>query len=302
MQRFTVACAQFAITPMDIAANIAKSVAWTRRAVDESGAQLIVLPETITTGFVPRMRPAELWDVVDLLPGKQTEPLQEIAQELGIYLVFGAYERGNERGVVYNSAALVGPNGDVLGVYHKTHLFPTERTVPPCPQTWGDGEGSGWSTPGVDPVVIETPLANIGLTICYDGDFPELYRSEAIMGAEVIARPSALLRSFEIWELTNRARAYDNHVYLVACNAVGPDAGGNYYFGHSMIVDPIAHKLAQARGTEEVICAELDPDPIKRITYGAASPMIFDHLQDRNVAAYRNILTSARSRFEPAQR
>jgi predicted amidohydrolase len=150
--------------------------------------------------------------------------------------------------------------------------------------------------------VVETPLANIGITICYDGDFPELFRAEAIMGAEVIVRPSALLRSFEIWELTNRARAYDNHVYIVACNAIGPDAGGNYYFGHSMIVDPISHKLAQGRGTEEIIYAELDPDPIKRITYGANSPMIFDHLQDRNLTAYRNILTLAKSRFEPARR
>ncbi|PKO20619.1 MAG: carbon-nitrogen hydrolase family protein, partial [Chloroflexi bacterium HGW-Chloroflexi-1] len=242
MQRFTAACAQFAITPMDVAANVAKSVAWTRRAADESGAALIVLPETITTGFVPCLGPAELWDVVDTLPGRQTEPLQKIAQELGVYLAFGAYERGSERGIVYNSAALIGPSGDLLGVYRKTHLFPTERNLTPQPPSLrgkgessppfageGSGERSGWSTPGADPVVIETPLANIGLTICYDGDFPELYRAEAIMGAEVIARPSALLRSFEIWELTNRARAYDNHVYIVAANAVGPDAGGNYY-------------------------------------------------------------------------
>ena len=150
--------------------------------------------------------------------------------------------------------------------------------------------------------MIETPLANIGLTICYDGDFPELYRAEAIMGAEVIIRPSALLRSFEIWELTNRARAYDNHVYIIGCNCLGPDAGGNYYSGHSMIVSPIAQKLAQARGTEEVCFAELDPDPIKRISYGVASPMIFDHLRDRNLAAYQNILTPAQSRFEPAKR
>ncbi|WP_343408541.1 hypothetical protein [Candidatus Amarolinea dominans] len=78
---------------------------------------------------------------------------------------------------------------------------------------------------------------------------------------------------------------------MVSCNAVGPDAGGNYYFGHSMIVSPIAHKLAQARGTEEVAFAELDPDPIKFITYGTPSPMIFDHLRDRNLAAYQNILT-----------
>lgn len=307
MQRFTAACAQFAITPMDITANVAKSVAWTRRAVDESGAQLVVLPETITTGFVPGVGPGDLWDTVDTLPGRQTEPLQAVAQELGVHLVFGAYERGETRGIVFNSAALIGPSGDMLGVYRKTHLFPTERLMTlnsdRSPEHGrGEPKVSGWSTPGMDPVVIETPLANIGLTICYDGDFPELYRAEALMGAEVIIRISALLRSFEIWELTNRARAYDNHVYLIGCNYVGPDAGGNYYFGHSMIVDPIAHKLAQARGTEEVCFAELDPDPIKRITYGAASPMIFEHLRERNLTAYRNILTPAKGRFEPAKR
>jgi beta-ureidopropionase len=87
-------------------------------------------------------------------------------------------------------------------------------------------------------------LATIGLTICYDGDVPELYRAEAILGAEVIERPSALLRSFEIWKMTNWVGAYDNHVYLLGCNGIGADAGGNYYFGHSMIVDP--HR-AQAR-------------------------------------------------------
>ncbi len=291
MQRFTAACAQFASVPMDAVANVAKAVLWTQRAVEESGAQLVVLPETVTTTFVPNVGPHQLWDLVDTLPGGLTAPLQEIAQKLGIYLVFGAYERGAERGIVYNSAALAGPTGEILGIYRKTHPFPTERL----------GLG-GWTTAGVDPVVIETPLANIGLTICYDGDFPELYRAEAIMGAEVICRPSALTRSFEIWELTNRARAYDNHVYLIGCNAVGPDAGNNYYFGHSMIVDPIAHKLAQARGTEEVCFAELNPDPIKRITYGANTPMIFDHLADRNLATYRDILTPARSRFEPGKR
>jgi beta-ureidopropionase len=293
MQAFTVACAQFAITPLDTVANVAKAVAWTRRAADESGAQLVVLPETVTTGFAPgpTIGVGELWDMADTLPGRQSEPLQKVARDLGLYLVFGAYERGPERGIVYNSAAMFGPDGGMLGVYRKTHLFPTERRA-----------AGGWSTPGNDPVVIQTPLAAIGLSICYDGDFPELFRAEALMGAEVIARPSALLRSFEIWELTNRARAYDNHVYMAACNGVGPDAGGNYYFGHSMIVDPIAHKLAQARGTEEVISATLDPDPLKRITYGAASPMIFDHLQDRNLAAYLDILKPGRSRFEPARR
>jgi predicted amidohydrolase len=301
MQRFTAACAQFAVVPMDVPRNLSLAERWARRAAEESGASLVVLPETVTTGFTPNTGPEGLWDIVDTLPGRLSEPLQRVSQELGIYLVFPTYERGNTRGIVYNSAALLGPSGDILGVYRKTHLFPTERIANGSLVSPDAGVAGGWSTPGTEPVVVETPLANIGLSICFDGDFPELFRVEAIMGAEVIARPSALLRSFEIWELTTRARAYDNHTYMVACNGVGPDAGGNYYFGHSMIVSPIAQKLAQARGTEEIISAELDPDPIKRITYGAKSPMLFDHLRDRNLEAYRGILTPAHSRFEPAQ-
>lgn len=291
MQRFTIACAQFAVTPMAVRENVQKAAAWVERAVRETGARLIVLPETVTTGFTPGCPAEELWDLVDTLPGQTTEPVAAAARGLGVYVVLPTYERGPERGVVYNSAAVIGPQGDLLGVYRKTHLFPTERL-----------SGGGWSTPGQEPVVVETELANIGLSICYDGDFPELYRCEAIRGAEIIVRPAALLRSFEIWEMTNRARAYDNHVYIAACNGIGPDAGGNYYFGHSMIVSPIAQVLALARGTEEIVAAELDPNPIKYVTYGATTPMIFDHLEDRNLAVYEDVLTPARSRFEPAKR
>jgi len=291
MKPFIIACAQFAVQPMAVRQNVQKAVAWVERAVRETGARLVVLPETVTTGFTPGCTAEELWERVDVLPGALSDPVAAAARGLGVYVVLPTYERGPERGVVFNSAALLGADGALLGVYRKTHLFPTERRA-----------GGGWSTPGDRPLVVETELANIGLTICYDGDFPELYRCEAIMGAEVIVRPSALLRSFEIWEMTNRARAYDNHVYIAACNAVGADAGGNYFFGHSMIVSPIARTLALARGTEEVVAAELDPDPIKRITYGATTPMIFDHLQDRNLEAYRDILTPAQSRFEPARR
>lgn len=292
MIRFTAACAQFAVQPLAVRENVEKSVHWVERAAKENGAQLVVLPETVTTGFTPGVPPEELWDLVDALPGAKWQPLADAAKKLGVHIVLPTYERGPERGTVYNSAALIDNQGLMRDVYRKTHLFPTERRTP---------EG-GWSTPGHRPVVVETELGTIGLTICYDGDFPELYRAEAIMGAEVICRPSALLRSFEIWEMTNKARAYDNHVYMLACNSIGPDAGDNYYFGHSMIVSPIAQVLGLARGTEEVIAVELDPDPIKRVTYGARTPMIFDHLQDRNLEAYSNILQPATSRFEPARR
>ncbi len=291
MQKFIMACAQLAIQPMAIKQNIEKALALVARTVEETRAQVVVLPETVSTGFTPGCSAEELWSVVEPLPGPLSEQVGRVAKQLQIYLTYPTYERGPQKGEVFNSLCLFGPEGDLLGVYRKTHLFPTERRA-----------AGGWSTPGIEPVVIKTPLACFGLTLCYDGDFPELYRCEALAGAEVILRPSALMRSYQIWELTNRARAYDNHVYIAACNAVGPDAGENYYFVHSMIVSPIAQVLALARGTEEIIAAELDPEPIKRVTFGSSAPMIFDHLQDRNLSAYAGVLAPGQSAFEPAKR
>ena len=89
---------------------------------------------------------------------------------------------------------------------------------------------------------------------------------------------------------------------MVSANMLGPDAAGNYYFGHSMIVNPIAWRLAQARGTEEIIAAKLDPDPLRYITWGSKSLQPFDHLEDRNLALYEDILKEARSKFEPGKR
>jgi predicted amidohydrolase len=106
-----------------------------------------------------------------------------------------------------------------------------------------------------------------------------------------------VLRSFDIWHITNAARAYDNDVYLVATNSVGPDAGGSYYFGHSVIVNPIAWQLPQAQGGEEIIAARLDPDPLRYVTWGSKSLQSFDHLEDRNLALYEEILKEARSRL-----
>jgi beta-ureidopropionase len=291
MKRFIASCVQIAITPNAVKENLEKVETWLEMAVRQHRAELVVFPETVTTGFSPGLSAEELWELVDAIPGSITAPIARAARDLGVHVVLPTYERGPERGTVFNSAVLIDPHGEIVGLYRKTHLFPTERL-----------SGGGWSTPGHQAPAFETELGVIGMMICYDGDFPELARVLAIQGAEIVVRPSALLRSFELWDLTNRARAYDNHVYMVATNAVGPDAAGNYYFGHSMIVSPIAQKLAQARGTEEIIAIELDPDPIKYVTYGARSPMIFDHLEDRNLGVYVDILKPAKSAFEPARR
>lgn len=291
MKEHIAACVQIAVEPNNIKANIDKMCYWLEGAAKEHEAQLIVFPESITTGFTPNMPVEEFYEILSPIPGDHTTKIQKLAKELGVHVVYPLYERGETYGEILNSSILIDDNGHILGNYRKTHPFPTERK-----------EGGGWTTPGKETVVVETKLGKIGMIICYDGDFPELSRVLALKGAEIITRPSALLRSFEIWELTNKARAYDNHVYMLASNAVGPDAGNNYYFGHSMIISPIAQTLALGRGGEEIISAKLSPDPIRYVSYGTRSPMIFDHLEDRNVGVYKDILGEGKSSFEPSRR
>jgi predicted amidohydrolase len=269
------------LTPETVKANLASCVEYLHRCVDATGAQLVVLPEAASTGFTPGVDPQRLWDLV---PGSITEPIREAARGLGVHVVFGTYERGPERGTVYNTAMVAGPDGEVLGAYRKTHLFCGEERA-----------GGGWVTPGDAAVVVNTALARIGLIICFDGDYPELARIEAVRGAEVICRPSALLRSADIWELTNRARAYDNHVFVVAANATGVDPAGVIYFGNSMIVTPVAEVVARAASHEGWVSARLDPaTALASLTPGSNVPQRFDHLADRNLALIERHLDDLR--------
>jgi predicted amidohydrolase len=256
------------LTPESVKANLDTCVDHIDRCVAATGAELLVLPEAATTGFTPGISAEALWDLVSEVPGPVTEPVQEVARRLGVHVVLGTYERGPERGTVYNTAVVIGPEGGVLGRYRKTHLF--------C--------GEDWVTAGDRAVVVDTPLARLGLMICFDGDYPELARIEAVRGAEVICRPSALLRSADIWELTNRARAYDNHVFVVGANATGIDPAGVIYFGNSMIVTPVAEVVARAASHPGWVTARLDPaTAMASLTPGSNVPQRFDHLAERNL-------------------
>jgi deaminated glutathione amidase len=283
MRAFTAAAVQIApvagpLSPESVAANLAKCVDVTRRCHEATGADLIVLPESATTGFTPDCSTEQLWELVSELPGPVVEPLRSVAAELGTHLVVGTYERGPTPQVVFNSSVLIDPEGEVLGVYRKTHPFCSEAV-----------SGGGWVTPGDTVTVCDTALGRIGMIICFDGDYPELSRIQAVQGAEVIARPSALLRSADIWELTSRARAYDNHVFVIGANAVGADPAGVLYFGNSHIVTPIGHIIARAATHEGWVSARLDPaEALAALTPGSNIGQGFDHLRDRNLDLIRN--------------
>jgi predicted amidohydrolase len=300
MRDFTAATIQLApdpapLTRQTISGNCTVAADWVRRCAERTGAELLVLPETASTGFTTGLTPEELWDLVATVPGPLTEPLQQAARDTGSYVVWGTYERGECRGTLFNSAVLIGRDGEVLGTYRKTHPFYAEHV-----------DQGGWVTPGDDVCVVETDLGRIGMAICFDGDFPELWRIQAVLGAEVIARPSALLRSADISEMTSRARAHDNHIYVLAANATGTDPGGAHYFGNSHIVNPTSHTVARATSHECWLTARLDPaDAMYSLTPGSSVPVGFDHLAERNltlVKRYADVLQSPASTSFPYRR
>ena len=158
MKEFIAACVQIAVTPNDVQANVDKGIVWLEKAVSEYEADLVVFPETVTTSFVTGLETEALWDLVDEAPGRITRDIQAAAKSLGVHVVWPSYRRGPERGVIYNSAILIGPDGGIIGIYDKTHPFPLERR-----------DCGGWVTVGNRADVFETALGSIGMIIGYDG-------------------------------------------------------------------------------------------------------------------------------------
>jgi deaminated glutathione amidase len=233
-------------------ANLERADALTRRAV-AAGASLVVLPEkwnvlgapeAIHVGAEPLDGPALSW-------------ARSTARELGIDLVAGSIaERveGNEKGA--NTSVHVGPDGEDCAVYRKVHMFDVEVGG----QRY---EESAIEEPGDELVVSETAGGvAIGLSVCYDLRFPELYRILAVRGARVLLVPSAftLATTRDHWELLLRARAIENQAFVVAPNQIGEHAPGYRSGGRSMVVDPWGLVLATAPDAETVATADLDLD------------------------------------------
>ena len=246
--RLTVACVQLN-SREDVAANRLAAERLVRAAAAD-GARLIVLPETWTyKGNLQRLP-----EVAEAADGASNSLLAGLAAELGVYVLAGSlYERTSTPDYYFNTSVLFGPDGMALATYRKLHLFDAVA-----------GEvvyrESDDLLPGADIVTAQVDGVSVGLTICYDLRFPELYRTLALRGARILLVPSAFTTPTgrDHWEVLLRARAIENGCFVVAADQYGEHAPGRSCYGHSMIVDPWGAILAQAPDGVGLCLADLD--------------------------------------------
>ncbi|MEW6358422.1 MAG: carbon-nitrogen hydrolase family protein [Planctomycetota bacterium] len=239
------------------AANIETALRLLDRAA-QGGARMAALPETFNCLGDPQVMLAN----AEPIPGPTTDELCHAARQHQMYIVGGSiFEKTAGRRKAYNTSVLISPEGQIVGIYRKLHLF--DADVPGGPAH----RESDFMIPGDEVVVLETKFCPVGVTICYDLRFPELYRALADGDARIIFVPSAFTFATgkDHWEVLLRARAIENQVYLVAPNQFGEHPGGKRSYGRSMIVDPWGTVLAKAPDMECIVTAELSLEYLEEV-------------------------------------
>ena len=251
-QSLTVSCVQLTARDDDKAGTVKKCLELIDQAAAQ-GAQLVVLPE-VWTGL--GYSTSDIYrEIAEPVPGPTTELLADKARQHGLHIVGSLYARG-PGGVHENLAPLIGPDGEIIGSYSKTHLFdaPRRTDIP------GGIRESDKVTAGDELPVFDTALGSIGVTVCSDLRFPEVYRVLTLRGARIIVCASAFLSPrLDHWEFFIRARAAENQVFVVASGQVGTEPlSGISFVGRSMVADPWGTVVATASDVEGVVTAHLD--------------------------------------------
>jgi deaminated glutathione amidase len=255
-RKFAVAAVQMRALE-EKATNIAEAEKWICEAAAQ-GARVIALPEVFVWRGIRKEEP----QTAEPIPGRTSERLAALARKLSVYILGGSileHVPGGEK--AYNTSLLFSPDGRVLAKYRKIHLFDVDLK-----------EGvsireSDTRARGDAVVVAETDLCAMGLSICYDLRFPELYRKMAAQGAQLIFVPSAFTAytGKAHWEPLLRARAIENQAYVVAPAQFGQHSKSFETYGHSMIVDPWGKIVAELPDGPGVVMAEIDLDYIARV-------------------------------------
>jgi deaminated glutathione amidase len=257
----------------DKSANIETALALIDQAA-AGGARLVALPE-----IWPYLGPESgNFDAAETVPGPLTDLLAERAVRHGIYLHTGTiHEKRAGEPKIFNTALVISPSGDIIARYSKIHMFDVVL----------DGvasyQESATIAPGDDIVTVDIDGVTVGLAICYDLRFPELFRILALKGAEVIVLPAAFTMTTgkDHWEVLIRARAIENQVFMVAPAQVGADSSGKWCFGRSMIVDPWGVQLAVAPDIETTIQVTLDRSVLRKVR--RQIPSLANRMPDRYV-------------------
>lgn len=243
----------------DVAANLERVRVLTRKAC-ERGARVVLLPE----GFAymgdeeGKQRIAEDLEA----GGPVTRELASLSESLGIWIIAGGMaERSEDPARPFNTCAVFGPSGRLMAKYRKMHLFDVDLA---------DGSRyreSESSFPGDMPVTVPIGECRVGLSICYDLRFPELYRALSSQGAQVMVVPAAftLLTGKDHWHVLLRARAIETQSYVVAAAQWGAHPKGRRTYGKSCVIDPWGEVIAQASEGEGIVSAELDLTYLERV-------------------------------------
>lgn len=256
MKSFLAAAIQMT-TGADKASNLEKAEHLIRLAAAR-GAKLVGLPEV----FNWRGKRADEAEAAESLDGVTLTLMRRLARELEIHLLAGSiteHAPGETRR--HNTSVLIGPGGAQLAVYRKIHLFDVDL---PGRVTIKESDAK---IPGSEVVTAATALGAIGLTVCYDLRFPELYRRLAFAGARIVTIPSAFTfpTGEAHWDVLIRARAIENQCYVIAPAQFGANVHGFSDYGNSMIVDPWGRVLARASDNEGVVIAPIDMDYLERV-------------------------------------
>ena len=255
-ETFRAACIQFSARP-EIETNLEKSLRLTRQAAAQ-GAKLVALPEYFsgvsTEGY--RVLPVAFREGEHpAIPAFVTA-----ARDLGIWILLGSLGIVRNDGRIANRAYVLDPSGSIAALYDKIHLFDVDL------EAGKEYRESATIAPGSAAVVADTPWGGLGLSICYDLRFPQLYRRLAHEGATMLAVPAGFtkLTGEAHWHVLCRARAIENGAYVIAPCQNGTLRGGAECFGHSLIVDPWGKVLADGGEDEGIVIAEIDPEAVTR--------------------------------------
>ncbi len=249
--RVDVAAVQMEVKWLDPLSNAQAMAAWIARAITERPVDLVVFPELANSGYVTTRDPQfmrEYYRAAEPIPGPTTRLLGEAARQHRVHVVAGLLEaHPTISGSMYNSAVLIDPDGECRAVYRKIHL---------------PGEEKHYFHGGHEAPVLETTLGRLGLLVCADNSFPELPRLLALRGAEILVVPYARrrMKNPELYPSITACRAYENQVFVVACNRVGQE-GDTVFEGRTAIAAPSGEILARATAEEETIVrATLDDE------------------------------------------